>query len=449
MKKICLAMLVFAAVAVCRADLLLNTLEPNRQDRFYVGPDKNFLGQPFDWSGVGQTNSGTWATMISPSYFLSAAHYHPATGEVLTFYQGNDPAGPSHQYTVSSWSYQSNYDGVPSDLWLGKLETPIPASDHINYYPVPLLTNLNDYVGQMIYVNGKPNRVGRDIIDRIVAAQEPDPPATPTKNTVSMEFDYNTTSGLGADECYLISGDSGGPSFIDVNGQLALAGIHYYNGGTPGSGYINPISGDSFVPFYLDQIMANLAGESVTTTLLQPALRTWKGGDGSGTTDWAVGANWDPNTTAPDGPGARVSFGTQAATNNIVDMISQGRTVGTMTFSATTSTTIRSTGGFALTLDNSGTSSTIDVAGSHTISALVILNNDLTISGSGTLNLSGGVTGHHSLTITGGILNASSINVSSFSLGYAATAQAIPEPGSLAMLLTIALGGLTLWRRRV
>ena len=49
-----------------------------------------------------------------------------------------------------------------------------------------------------------------------------------------MEYDYDTVNGLGADECYLIGGDSGGPSFIDASGQLALVGIHYYNGGTPG-----------------------------------------------------------------------------------------------------------------------------------------------------------------------------------------------------------------------
>ena len=49
-----------------------------------------------------------------------------------------------------------------------------------------------------------------------------------------MEYDYDPVNGLGADECYLISGDSGGPSFVDAGGQLALVGIHYYNGGTPG-----------------------------------------------------------------------------------------------------------------------------------------------------------------------------------------------------------------------
>jgi hypothetical protein len=255
-------LLILAIQAVCRGDLLVQTLEPNRQDRFYVGGDKNFLGQAFDWSGVGQAGGVTWATMISPTYFVTAAHYHPSTGQSLTFFEDNDPAGTSHQYTVDSWSYQTTFNGLPSDLWVGRLTAPIPAGDHIAYYPVLELPSEFDYIGQMIYVNGKPNRVGRNNIDRITSAQEGSPAV---KDTVSMEFDYNTTSGLGADECYLIGGDSGGPSFVDYNGQLALVGIHYYNGGTPGPEDLGPISGDSFVPYYVNQLNANMVGESVST----------------------------------------------------------------------------------------------------------------------------------------------------------------------------------------
>jgi hypothetical protein len=79
-----------------------------------------------------------------------------------------------------------------------------------------------------------------------------------------MEYDYNTISGFGADECYLIGGDSGGPSFVDYNGRLALVGIHYYNGGTPGPEDLGPISGDSFVPYYIPQLNANMGGEVVS-----------------------------------------------------------------------------------------------------------------------------------------------------------------------------------------
>jgi hypothetical protein len=266
-----LGILVLLSAAVCRADMQVQTYQPNRQDRFYVGADKNFVGQAFDWSGVGQAGNGTWATMISPDYFLSAAHYHPSGGDILTFYANNDPNGPSYQFTVSGTAYfQTSYSGIPSDLWLGKLTTPIPAADHIAYYPVPQLGSDSNYIGQMIYVNGKPNRVGRNNIDTIRVASEPEV-GTHNKSTVSMEFNYDTVGGLGADECFLIGGDSGGPSFMDVNGQLAVVGIHYYDYGTPDVMDWGMISGDSFVPYYVSQLNANMGGESVTTVVPEPA----------------------------------------------------------------------------------------------------------------------------------------------------------------------------------
>jgi hypothetical protein len=268
MKKsgiLCL-LIVLATGAFCQAAMQVETSEPNRQYRFYVGSDKDFLGQAFDWSGVGQTSSGHWATMISSDYFVSAAHYHPTAGETLTFYEGNDTS-TSYTATVSTTYYQISYNGVLTDLWLGKLTTSIPASANITSYPILDLASDDDYVGLTIYVNGKPNTIGRNVIDRITEADE----GTPAyKSTVSMEYDYDTVGGLGADECYLISGDSGGPSFVDVNGQLALVGIHYYNGGTPNPEDIGMISGDSFVPYYIDQLNANMDGASVAVVTPEP-----------------------------------------------------------------------------------------------------------------------------------------------------------------------------------
>ena len=99
----------------------------------------------------------------------------------------------------------------------------------------------------------------------------------------------------------------------------------------------------------------------------------------------------------PNRAGLAVSFGNQSAASNVVNMISQGQTVGSISFAATTSTTILSTGGYSLTLDNNGMVSSIDVAGNQTISAPLVLNNDATMTGNGTLNLTGGITGPHTL----------------------------------------------------
>jgi len=172
---------------------------------------------------------------------------------------------------------------------------------------------------------------------------------------------------------------------------------------------------------------------ALSLTVPKPEYIYWKGGNNDTSTAWGVANNWNPSSNVPDGPGVKVSFGSQSSISPIVDMVSTGRTVGCIAFVDTTSTTIRSTYGFALTLDNNGSVSTIDVAGIHTISALVVLNNDTTISGTGTLTLSGGISGSHNLEVDIN-LTASSIQVDTLTIssGATVTIQAIPG-GPLAL----------------
>jgi hypothetical protein len=251
-------------------DMVIEDYQDSRHNRFYSGSDKDFVGQAFDWSGVGQTQDGNWVTMISSQYFLSAAHYAPSAGGTVTFYSTNDDSGPSYQGVVAPWAYQTRYtpDNLPSDLWLGKLTTPIPSSAHITYYPVLDLPYYDDYLGDVIYVNGKPNRVGRNVIDRFELGQEEDKDKNIVKETVSMGYDYDTVNGLGADECYLQIYDSGGPSFVDAGGRLALVGIHYYINQLPGE---LRYSADSFVPYYINQLNDHMSGASVSTVTPEPS----------------------------------------------------------------------------------------------------------------------------------------------------------------------------------
>ena len=115
-----------------------------------------------------------------------------------------------------------------------------------------------------------------------------------------MFFNYNLP-GVGPDESYLMSGDSGGPSFAVVDGQLTLLGEHFSTWGTcgqPGApGNVPPTivngvltggdpnasnpanesgawwSVDGFVPSYVSQIDAQMAGsgESVATVVPEPS----------------------------------------------------------------------------------------------------------------------------------------------------------------------------------
>jgi hypothetical protein len=156
----------------------------------------------------------------------------------------------------------------------------------------------------------------------------------------------------------------------------------------------------------------------------------WQGGNSSGAANSA--ANWKVGgysvSHAPSGAGYKFSFGNESAANKVLDMTSAGLTVGNIIFTAGTSTTIQSTGGYSLIMDNLGSASSITVAGTHTISAPVLMNNDVNVSGAGTLNLSGGISGSHMLDVLSGNLTAKSIVVSTLTIGSGATItiQAIP-----------------------
>jgi polygalacturonase len=198
----------------------------------------------------------------------------------------------------------------------------------------------------------------------------------------------------------------------------------------------------------------------------------WQGGNitkgNFSPTDWNNAYNWtSASEVIPIGAGIKVAFGNQDASNSIVDMITAPKTVGCIYYSPDTSTTIQSSGGFSLTLNNSGSASVIDVQGSQTISAPVLLslNTDLNITGTGTLTLSGGISGSQAINVQGGNLTAKSINVSTLTIGSGMTVtiqpisggpqalndnlQPVPEPSTLAFLGINFVGLLAYyWRRR-
>jgi hypothetical protein len=244
-------------------------------DRFYSGADKAFIGASFDLSGVGLSSGGSWATMISSQYFISAYHDHPGAGQTVTFYEGNTTASGAHTYTVDSAYILTSYNGLPSDVYIGKLTTPIPASAHIAYYPVLNLPNYSDYVGMTVYNYGYPNRLGKNVITSI------GPYAEGGENQTGMFYNYDTP-GVGPSESYLMGGDSGGSSFAVVNGKLALLGEHFSNWGTSGlpgaPGNVWPTSGDGswwsvdgFLPAYIGQIDAALPADQQLTLVPEPA----------------------------------------------------------------------------------------------------------------------------------------------------------------------------------
>jgi autotransporter-associated beta strand protein len=263
-----------------------------RNDRFYVGVNRAFVGEPYNWSGVARTvETAKWGTMISPSYFVSAQHFHPANGETLRFYHTNDPNGPYEDRTVLSGQPIG-----PADLWLGKLSAPVSSA--VAKYPVLRLASDWDYVHLPIHIFGRPHddNAGTPTKIHMGVNWVNGPPDT----TIYWGFSpSNPIKALSAD-----GGDSGGSSFIISNGVPTVAGIHWF----PNQG--------TFVPRFFTELNAAMlgSGEQVTeqtTYVAPPVVPTPAPASSSWIVDavggWTSGINWAANTY-PDGVGQIATF---------------------------------------------------------------------------------------------------------------------------------------------
>jgi hypothetical protein len=255
---------------VSEADLLVLGSDPAVNDRFFSGSGKSFLGDPYNFSGVGNTvkpneiGTGRWATLISPTYFLSAQHFRPAIGAGVTFFENNDASGPSHTYIVDS-----GVNVAGTDLFLGKLKTSVSTSDNIHPFAV-LADNKAALTGATIGVYGVPNRLGLNTIDGFTTVG----PASGLASTGEVfTYDYDTVNGFNPGEAYLRGGDSGGPSFVAVGGDLALVGIHWFTYSDNNDPSIIG-SGDTYVSRYIDEINALLPSDEQLTVITVPEPAT-------------------------------------------------------------------------------------------------------------------------------------------------------------------------------
>ena len=268
--RLALAASLAACTAIACADMFLQGIAGDHalsssHDRFYAGSDRAFVGEPYDWSGVGRASNGAWVTMISATHFVSANHYHPNAGDTVTFFEGNSIVGQSHSYTVDAFGFDTSYGGQSSDLWLGRLTAPLDPKHRIARYPVLALGGDDAFLDAFILAYGAPHRVGTSRIGAVVDDFE-----IGRTRTMRFWFHAEEGTGTGPGDCHLIGGDSGGPSFVLVGGRLALVGVHFTTNDTNGVpdpedswpfGY--GWSGDSFVPFYIDQLNANMGAERV------------------------------------------------------------------------------------------------------------------------------------------------------------------------------------------
>ncbi len=187
-----------------------------------------FIGNPYDWSGVGRTTTGKWGTLISPSFVISATHFAPEFGTSIRFYTGNDPLGGFVDRTIGA-SVALTQLGFPgsSDLVLTQLNTPVTG---VASYAIAAPTSPASLVGQQLYVWGQADtvpvqtsmRLGTNQVFNVI-------PALNDGTSVGSVFVYDYNTATSPDEARLVSGDSGGPSFLVGPNGPAIVGIHWFN----------------------------------------------------------------------------------------------------------------------------------------------------------------------------------------------------------------------------
>lgn len=216
--------------------------------------------------------------MIDDVHFVGAWHVAVAgdinLGDAINF----RPAGTSSivSRTVANLQQVPNPDGSGSDVLLGTLNAPFAPGSGVAAYAI---TPTASYP-QALFVYGRQSEVGRNNFSS-------------TQNGISfinnetlnaLLFDYDQPNGnpdglastVGNDEAYLNAGDSGGPSFVLVGGQLQLIGTHaavasYEDiGMTPPPGVADDVSFslDSYLPGYSSQIAALIAVPEPTSLAL-------------------------------------------------------------------------------------------------------------------------------------------------------------------------------------
>lgn len=212
-------------------------------DRF--AGSTSFIGTGLDLSGVGiaESGSGRWVTMLSSNVFITAQHYAPSNGSSVTFYETNDPVGPSLTRTIQSSQRIGN-----SDLRIGVLDAALTGAYASYAFANESVSSFQQFAGssfalQNAYLLGRSPSgfpvsqdiaVGRNVLDSwadgVTVGGTTDDAIIAIQNS-SNENNYVS------DEAFLQTGDSGAPLFVEVGGILTIVGLNWYVGTVNGTNF--------------------------------------------------------------------------------------------------------------------------------------------------------------------------------------------------------------------
>lgn len=229
-----------------------------------------FIHQAYDFTGVGwhTNNLNRQLTLVSPIHIIGADHFKPGVGATINFLSS---AGVIISRTVASQEVITK-DSATSDIFIATLNEPIEDDDQVAFaqsiyaettnVTIPGLgtvPNYNpDYLNQDLIVLGKSARGGRGSISTIFYDSG--------NTTQVIGWTYATSSG-DADDCYLETGDSGSPLFIDDGYNNDKSGIVAVNLSVSTS--TDPYTSyASFIPHYFEEINTVLEDEGYQLTSL-------------------------------------------------------------------------------------------------------------------------------------------------------------------------------------
>jgi hypothetical protein len=169
-----------------------------------------------------------YATAISPQHIIASAHWHPAVGQAIYFV---DDSSHAISRLITAEKQLIDPNGGTTDLWLGKLDSPLPASiKPFKVLPANYQTILDIKTGIPAWVCQGGNTTTSNLWTASGKDDAASYPPTPSKG-----FDVNFTQHSGAYAAWntTIHGGSGSPIFMVVNKQPVLISIlHYMNGTT-------------------------------------------------------------------------------------------------------------------------------------------------------------------------------------------------------------------------
>lgn len=233
-----------------------------------------FLLNGFDTTGVGWFVQDTRRqfAMVSPQHFVCATHFRPAASGQVRFL-GSDGVVYTHEILRTEIVRDS---GGNTDLSLGTLETPVDTSV-IKPFRYADLPSENSYAGTG-FVFGRTAQAGLTTFQNVTNFTNPSLSAS-FNNTRYIVLAYNRTSG-NSNDAFLEEGDSGSPSFLEINGELALVATNSLVAET--SSVLFGFS--SFLPFYVDEVNALMADEGFQLSSSSPSATTLSATQGVTTT---------------------------------------------------------------------------------------------------------------------------------------------------------------------